>query len=170
MQMEKISEVTDIVLAEFRPNGGNSMKDSITRIETNLQGVRNDAMRMEARQWAIVASLPDPVFETNPEGECIRVNSAYMHLTGRSMQDVLGNGWEIVIHHEDRARVWQEWHDAVQRLRAFDSHYRIVDTDGEIFSVRCIAQPYKNPADGTVLGYLGRVTEIKQLAPEPKKV
>lgn len=170
VQMEKIADIGDVILAEFRPNGGNSMKDSINRIENNLQGVRNDAMKMEARQWAIVASLPDPVFETNSTGEYVRVNMAYQYLTGRPAQDLMGNGWEIVIHPEDRSRVWQEWHDAVTRVRAFESAYRLVDFDGTIYSVRCLAHPYKNPQDETVLGYLGRLVNVKELAPGPEKV
>lgn len=168
-QMEKIASISDIVLAEFRPNGGSSMKDSITRIDNNLSMVRSDAMRMEARQWAIVASLPDPVFETSATGEYIRVNSAYLHLTGRTVADVTGNGWEITVHPEDRAKVWQEWHDAVKRLRAYEGTFRMIDSDGALFSVRCIAHPYKNPADESVLGYLGRIIDIKELAPPPKK-
>lgn len=175
VQMEKIAEVTDIVLAEFRPNGGNSMKDSITRIEANVDNtrtdisqVRNDAVKMEARMWAIVASLPDPVFETNATGEYVRVNMAYQYLTGRPAQELMGNGWEIVIHPDDRSRVWQEWHDAVTRVRTFESAYRVVDFDGSTYTVRCIAHPYKNPQDETVLGYLGRMVDVKELAPTPK--
>lgn len=164
VQMEKIANIADAVLAEFRPNGGNSMKDSITRIETGMVDLRNESMRQAARQWAIVASLPDPVFEAAPDGKYTRVNTAFLQLTQRTPQEVLGNGWEIVIHPDDRKRIWDEWQTAVSRLRSFDAHFKIIDADSVVYTVRATASPYNNPKDEAVLGYLGRITEIRELA------
>lgn len=169
VQMDKIGDIADIVLTEFRPNGGSSMRDAVTRIELNVQEVRKDVMRIDARQGALVASLSDPIYEANAQGLFTKVNSAFLQLTGRSTDEVLGNGWELTVHPDDRKRVWEEWQAAVARRRAFESRFRMVDIDGTQYCVRSVAHPYTEPNAIEVFGFLGRLIDIKELAPPVNK-
>lgn len=158
----------DQIASEFRTNGGSSLRDVVNRLDETLLNVRDDAIKMEARQWAIVATLKDPIFEANEVGEYVRANPAYLALVERSVEEISGNGWENVILPEDRSRVWGEWHDAVVRMRTFETSYRVRSTSGAVYQVTCVAVPYFAPDEkSNLLGYLGRFDTVKRLSKAP---
>lgn len=155
----------NIIASEFNTNGGSSLRDAINRLETNVSHVRTDALKMEARQWAIIATLRDPIFESDEDGQCVRANPSYLQLVERSIDQVVGNGWENILHVEDRARVWEEWRAAVSRHRTFESSYRIKTQSGVIYNVNCVAVPYFSPdSEDKPLGYIGRFSSVKKIA------
>lgn len=154
----------DLIASEFRVNGGSSLRDAINRLEDNVKGVREDALKMEARQWAIIATLKDPIFESNQQGLCVRANPSYLALVERTMEDVIGNGWENILHPDDRIRVWQEWNDAVERQRTFESSYKIKSSTGTLYQVNCVAYPYFSAIDlDTPIGYIGRFESVRKI-------
>lgn len=161
----------DVIASEFRTNGGSSLRDVANRLEAGLKtvsqdikDVREDALKMEARQWAIIATLKDPIFESNPDGLCVRANPSYLSLVERTMEDVVGNGWENILHPDDRVRVWSEWQDAIERQRTFESSYKIRSASGVIYQVLCVAIPYFSSEDtSNPIGYIGRFEKVKKL-------
>lgn len=137
--------------AEFRPNGGGSMRDQVVQIKQLV-------FNMTARQCALVDGLGDPMWESDANGDCVKANRALLQLTGRSLQEMQGGGWENSIVSADRDRVWDEWCDAVERRRSFESRYRIRSIDGEIYTVDAIATPIR---DGdAVSGWLGKYRDV----------
>lgn len=137
--------------AEFRPNGGGSMRDQVVQIK---QLVWN----MTARQWALVDGLGEPMWESDAQGYCIRCNRALLQLTGRSLDEMQGAEWENCIAEPDRDRVWDAWVDAVERQRTFEAKYRVKASDGAVYEVDAIATPIR---DGdTVSGWLGKFRSV----------
>lgn len=154
----------DSIASEFKANGGFTLKDAMNRLENNVQKVREDAIKMEARQWAVIATLRDPIFEANSEGQCVRANPSFLTLTERTMEEIVGNGWENIIHPDDRVRAWGEWTDAIDRQRTFESSYRVRSTSGVIYQVMCIALPFFPIDDhNTPIGYIGRFEYVKKI-------
>ncbi len=167
VQMEKIADIADAVIGEFRANGGSSLRDSVNRIENGLEAVRIDATRMDARQWALVASLRDPIFETDGNGNCVRANWAYLNLTGRQLTEVLGCGWEVIIAPEDRAKVFSEWEASIKKARSYEGEYDIISVDKTRYRVVCIARPFVDPKTNSILGYIGRFVSVTELGEHP---
>lgn len=162
--LHKSFQQLDVIAMEFRPNGGSTLRDAINRLDVNVTGIREDAIRMEARQWALVNTLKDPIFEANEHGECVRANPAFLTLTERSLEDVLGYGWENVIYFEDRKRVFEDWREAVLRMRSYEGTFKIQSFSGTIYQVNCVAVPYFSHDDrNKLLGYLGRYDTVKKL-------
>jgi PAS domain S-box-containing protein len=153
----------EFVVRELQPNGGSSLRDVINRLEKSVLEVQRDATRMDARQWAIVGSLRDPIWESDPDGLCIRVNQAMLSLTGRSVQEYLGNNWETTIHPGDRSAVFDEWTSAVERRRLFEMHYRVISKDGSVHEVEAVAAPYLDQRSGAIMGWVGRYASVKKL-------
>lgn len=141
------------IQAELRPNGGSSLRDAVDRIH-------KDTIRMDARQWAIVASLNDPLWESDPQGNCIRANNSLLALAERTMDEFEGNGWENIVAPEDKERVWAEWRAAVERKRVFESMFTIRSRSGKFFKVTVVCNPYVNSTSDEVLGFIGRYTEV----------
>jgi hypothetical protein len=133
---------------ELDPNGGNSIKDILTRIDKNTQG-------SISRIWTLLESTEFGYFETNRHGEYIRVNKAWLRLAKMDSEESKGNGWINGIAPEDRDRVFYEWELAVKQERAFSSIY----TMSSNIQVKADAHPIKTDS-GEVLGWLGYLEEV----------
>jgi PAS domain S-box-containing protein len=62
--------------------------------------------------------------ETNKEGGLIYCNTQFVHWTGMSVDDAKGYGWASAIHPDDRARVVNDWMNAVKEQRPIDLWFR----------------------------------------------
>ena len=80
-------QLLDVISKEFSPNGGSSMKDSINRIEHSIDVLRKDVaeevFKTGSRQWALVATQKDPVWESDANGHAIRFNAQLSNLVQR---------------------------------------------------------------------------------------
>lgn len=161
-------EIVEKMSHEFRPNGGSSLKDSLNRLETSsetqqkkLSGIVEEIQAMSARQWALVATQKDPVWEADANGRWLRLNVELANLAERGSEEFLNNGWENAIHKEDYNRVVNEWEDAIEKKRTFDSEYRVVAKSSKIvYKVHAIATPY-HMINGTLIGFIGRFVSVK---------
>lgn len=144
---EKLGEA---ILAEITTNGGSSLKDAINRIEEGLirQGGRIN----------LLLTMDDAaaVFETDGSGLCIWVSPAYLRLTGRPMDEILGWGWVTTIHKDDIDHVRQDWRSAVEERRAFVGRFRMIRPDGHVIRVQSAARTLE--VGDRVVGWVGVVT------------
>lgn len=115
---------------EFTSNGGKSIKDAINRIELRQ-------ISQEHRIHAILSHWPLAFFESDSNGMCIWVNKTYSRLTGKSIDELRGNGWLNVIAEEDREKVSKEWFSSIDQQREFSLKYRIITATGKIIPVIC---------------------------------
>lgn len=144
------------------------MKDSINRIEKNIQVLRKDVaeevFKTGARQWALVATQKDPVWESDANGHVARINAQLSKLVQRGFEEMKGAGWENVIHPSDRERVSAEWDEAIERRRAFESEYKIIaNITKDVYKVRALATPYYDH-EGAVIGWIGRYIDTQRAA------
>lgn len=98
----------------------------------------------------------EAVFETDGAGLNVWVNAAYLRWTGLQLEQCLGWGWINAVSHVDRARVRDEWEDALAESRTFTSTYHLLDATGRAFEVTCKATPLRNRA-GAVVKWMGNL-------------
>jgi PAS domain-containing protein len=157
-----ICETIENIASEFKTNGGTSLKDALNRLEANVEELKLDTKKIEARQWAHTATLKEPTFESDQHGLCVRANKAYLNLVEKSFEEVEGNNWENIIIQKDRSDVWKKWREAVDRQRIFDGEYTIQTQSGTSYIVHCVAIPFFESVTGKLLGYVGRFVEVKE--------
>lgn len=104
-----ISVATRRILAALRrnfeqtqPNGGNSLRDCVTRIEKCVNEVR-------ALNVGYLNLTGGGVFTADKEGQCTWVSREWSNLTGVTHEDALGGGWLAGVASEDQMRVQDEW-------------------------------------------------------------
>lgn len=111
------------------------------------------------------ADLPVMLWRARPDMSCEYASPGWLHFTGFSAEQALGEGWSRVVHVEDLAR----WLDTCVRAfdcrEPFEVEYRMRRRDGEYRWVLDRAAP--RYADGAgerrlFLGYVGVVTEIEE--------
>jgi PAS domain S-box-containing protein len=150
----EILRVLHAIEKDFRPNGGSSFRDAITRIESWL-------VTFDERQKALLNLSTDGLFEADAGGACVYTNREYAEISGLHGREALDNGWIVALHPEDRNRVVTEWRHAVADRRDFLSRYRFSHPCGEVVPVVCHASAMKRPT-GELIGYIGSVRrEVK---------
>lgn len=160
----------DDVRKQLKPNGGTSIFDIINDVkkksaETSsvVSEISEGMTKMRAYQWGFVETVTEkPVFEANEQGHCVRVNAAYAKLAERNSPELLGNGWENFVCYSDRARVFEEWSDAIARKRIFESKYKVQSKNGKSYSVDVTAIPVLDD-NGKVAAYIGRFDNVKEV-------
>lgn len=104
--------IIEDIHSEFKPNGGNSIKDILTRIEN-----KSDANEQTIK--VLMAHMKVPSFEADKEGLWIFVTKEWKNITGLTMQESIGNGWINALKDGEQAKVSDLWHDAIDDKRAF---------------------------------------------------
>lgn len=146
VKLDALADSFSKLTAEFKPNGGGSMKDVVERIE---QGVT----RSELRNRILSDLVPYAIFETDREGNVVAVNRTLARWSGRDASEMHGDGWLNLLMDADRDRVTREWETAFKRERVFEVHFQIRDQDGKPVTVSLRAVPMH--AGDIMLGYVG---------------
>ncbi|MDD5287449.1 MAG: PocR ligand-binding domain-containing protein, partial [Desulfuromonadaceae bacterium] len=107
-------------------------------------------------------SIPGMVFTTRPDGYCDYQSQQWVDFTGVPMSEHIGDGWNRLLHPDDRPRAYAAWFAAVQERAPYDLEYRVRRHDGvyEWFKVR--GRPIRNAA-GEIVRWFGTALNIDHL-------
>ena len=144
-------------------NGGSSLFDLVRDTRVQVQTLSGDLQRVKAWQWSFSQASKMPMWESDAKGCCTRVNIAMSDLTGRSVEQMAGTGWENILPPgPERSEVWHAWQDAVQRAREFEHTYTVEHSGTHKRSrVRAVATPII--ANGVLAGFIGRFEEVNEV-------
>ncbi len=122
-----------------------------------------DALReSESFHRQTLESIPGMVFTTRPDGYCEYQSQQWVDFTGVPMAEHLGDGWNRLLHPEDRPRAFAAWRDAVEERAPYDIEYRVRRRDGayEWFKVR--GRPIRDES-GQIVRWFGTALNIDSL-------
>ena len=107
-------------------------------------------------------SIPGMVFTTRPDGYCDYQSQQWVDFTGVPMSEHVGDGWNKLLHPDDRPRAYAAWQAAVEDRAPYDLEYRVRRYDGayEWFKVR--GRPIRNAA-GEIVRWFGTALNIDHL-------
>jgi len=107
-------------------------------------------------------SIPGMVFTTRPDGYCDYQSQQWVDFTGVPMVEHLGDGWNKLLHPDDRPRAFAAWHAAVEGHAPYDLEYRVRRHDSiyEWFKVR--GRPIRDAA-GRIVRWFGTALNIDYL-------
>jgi len=138
---------------EFKPNGGNSMRDAIARIEMRL------LVEQQTRRVVSMA-LDVGIFECDASGMYLWVNQYYSNITGLTPLDAKNYGWVNAIDIKDRDAVVEEWNRAIAQKRAFQMEFRVINVLTGI-PLKVVSHSFPIASDkGEIIGYVGIINRI----------
>jgi PAS domain-containing protein len=156
-KLANLDKKIDSISKEFKPNSGNSVRDTLNLLAKDVKANTEITKRIENRQ-AFNADLSDiPMFETDSEGSCIAVNNAYVKLVQRPKTELLGGGWILAIVEETRDEVLKEWDVAVKTKRNFEKTLVLAGKDNQEYLVKCVA--IRQSDSSGYLGYYSNITK-----------
>jgi PAS domain S-box-containing protein len=83
-------------------------------------------------QYAVLAeSLPQLVWSARPDGYVDYVNRRWREYTGRSGEQILGDGWQESVHADDLAETRDHWRRSLESGQAFEWEHRIRSAAGD---------------------------------------
>jgi len=107
-------------------------------------------------------SIPGMVFTTRPDGYCDYQSRQWVEYTGVPMKDMLGDGWNRLLHPDDRAGAYQAWQAALADLAPYDLEYRVRRYDGLYEWFKARGQPIHD-AEGNVVRWFGVAANVNDL-------
>ncbi len=107
-------------------------------------------------------SIPGMVFTTRPDGYCDYQSQQWVEFTGVPMSEHLGDGWNKLLHPDDRPRAFAAWQAAVEGRAPYDLEYRVRRHDGEYEWFKVRGRPIRNAAD-EIVRWFGTVLNIDDL-------
>src|SRR4029077_2959678 len=96
-----------------------------------LQDLYATLQQSEDRLRLVINTIPAYAWSARPDGSVDFINQRFLEFTGRSMQDILGRGWESLLHPEDLARYVGQWQAAVAIGEPMESEARVRRADGD---------------------------------------
>jgi len=113
----------------------------------------------EERFKAMANNAPVMIWTAGTDKLCDFYNRAWLHFTGRNLEQELNWGWVENIHPDDISNYIDNYHQAFDARLPFNKEYRIRRHDGVYRWVVCESMPRYAP-DGTFLGFIGSCHDI----------
>ncbi len=102
---------------------------------------------------------PAGLFLADGDGRILFVNDRWCEITGLPAAEAKGDGWQRIIHPEEREPLVKAWVDAVKARRPFKGQSRYLRPDGRVVWFEADGSPINNPATGEA-AYVGSCTDI----------
>ena len=129
-----------------------------------------DALRArESFYRQTLESIPGMVFTTRPDGFCDYQSRQWESYTGIPVSDHIGDGWNDLLHPEDRPRAYAAWRKAVDGGAPYDLEYRVRRHDGEYEWFKVIGRPIHDE-EGRIARWFGVAANIHELKQTEEKL
>lgn len=115
----------------------------------------------ESRFRLLADSAPVLIWLAGTDKLCYYFNQMWVDFTGRTQEQLQGNGWADDVHADDFHRCLETYSEAFDARRAFTMEYRLKRHDGEYRWVFDTGVPRFAP-DRTFMGYIGSCVDITE--------
>lgn len=115
----------------------------------------------EARFRSLAASSPIGIFLNDAAGACVYTNPRWQEITGKTLEESLGEGGLQAIASDDREAVVAEWQACVEAGREFSREFRCTRSAEDVRWVYSRAAVVRS-ATGLVSGYVGTLEDITE--------
>jgi PAS domain S-box-containing protein len=125
-------------------------------IRANMEIKRN-----EERFRFLANSMPQKVWTASPDGQINYFNKVFLDYTGTKSEDMLGWGWESIVHKEDILHNRQAWIKATETGEAFEAERRLLSADG-IYRWHLSRAVPQFDENGKITMWVGTSTDIDE--------
>ena len=140
-------------------------------IERQILARTQELNSSEVRFRTISTSSPVGIFQTDPAGSCLYANPAWESMSGLTLSESLGTGWQSAVHPTDLPALLEEWRAAFREKRDFSCELRIGTPDGRVRWAHIRSTALRGD-EGEISGYVGTVADItlsRQAAEEVRR-
>jgi PAS domain S-box-containing protein len=88
---------------------GSVFNDTARRLRDLYESLQSS----EDRLRRVINTIPAHVWSTLPDGSVDFINQRLLESTGLSIEELLGSGWQSIVHPDDRSRFIAKWRSAL---------------------------------------------------------
>lgn len=125
------------------------------------QRANQTLVESEERFRLVANTAPVMIWMSGKDKQCTYFNRPWLEMTGRTVEQELGNGWAEGVHPEDLPRCWETYSQSFDGRVAFQMEYRLRRRDGEYRWLFDRGVP-RFSADGSFVGYIGSCMDVTE--------
>jgi PAS domain S-box-containing protein len=107
------------------------LQEEVTRQTAELRGALGRLRESEARFRVMADTAPVLMWVAGPSMSLDFFNTQWLQFTGRSMEEVIGDGWVVDLHPDDRQHYLDTCAEAFTGRKEFRIEYRLRRANGE---------------------------------------
>jgi PAS domain S-box-containing protein len=119
-----------------------------------------DRKRAERQSRELIDAIPQQIWSSPPDGTLDYCNERWRSYTGLGLEQLRGDGWQSMLHPDDRERVLKAWHESVTNGTPYEQEERHRRADGQYRWFLARGVPLRD-ADGRILRWYGTNTDIE---------
>ena len=136
---EELMSSVDTIKKEVLPNGGNSLKDTVTSLNSTCKRIEETQKVIEQRSRLALYYQNKPLFETDKDGHLLWSNEEFYNLACDNQEDLHGFNWINYVQSSDRDDFIKEFKSCSDMCRKFE--FETFSSDGK--KIKFVGTPYK---------------------------
>jgi PAS domain S-box-containing protein len=145
----------------------NPIYDQEGKIGGAVQVIRDQTERIKAEQEIkdmneivlLAEVIPQKVWSSKPDGKNDYVNNRFLTYAGLTFEQMMGAGWEKIIHPDDLPNTLQKWKESLKTGKTYEVEYRLRSKDGEYLWHLGRSIPMRDN-NGEIIKWMGTATNI----------
>jgi PAS domain S-box-containing protein len=119
-----------------------------------------DLKRAERQSRAAIDAIPQQIWSGPPDGTLDYCNERWRSYMGIGLDELQGDGWQSMLHPDDRDRVLKAWHESVVNGTPYEQEERHRGADGTYRWFLSRGLPLRD-GEGRVVRWYGTNTDIE---------
>ncbi|HEY4650761.1 MAG TPA: CHASE domain-containing protein [Pontibacter sp.] len=136
---------------------------------TEEKRAQQTIIESEARFRTMADNAPVMIRITDNYKQVLYVNKQWTDFVGMSFEEVVRNGWDSIVHPDDRENFERTYSKAIEEKAPFRSEYRVLRRDGVYRSVVATNTP-RFGASGEFLGHISSIIDITEIKEAERKI
>jgi PAS domain S-box-containing protein len=120
----------------------------------------DDRKRAEEESRALIDAIPQQIWSGPPEGSLDYCNLQWRSYMGFTQEDLQGEGWQRMLHPEDRERVLNAWRESVRTGTPYEQEERHRGAGGQYRWFLARGVPLRDTT-GRIIRWYGTNTDIE---------
>lgn len=108
----------------------------------------------------VIDTIPQQIWSGPADGSLDFCNARWRSYTGLTQEELQGDGWQRILHPEDRERVMKAWRQAVANGTPYEQEERHRGAEGQYYWFLARGVPLRGP-EGRIVRWYGTNTDIE---------
>jgi PAS domain S-box-containing protein len=119
-----------------------------------------DRKQAESRSRTLLDAIPQQIWSGPPDGTLDYCNERWRFYMGLGLEELRGEGWQRMLHPDDRERVLKAWRESVAKGTPYEQEERHRGADGTYRWFLARGLPLRD-AEGRIVRWYGTNTDIE---------
>jgi len=138
----------------------NELETRVLEQNAELARANEVLKRAELKSQMLIDAIPQQIWSTSPDGTLDYCNQRWRSETGLALEELQGDGWQSILHPDDRDRILNAWRHSVATGTPYqqEERHREADSTYRWFLARGV--PLRD-SEGRIVRWYGTNTDIQ---------